>query len=45
VLVHDNLRLFAVGAEAGLDEINFGLYNRKVVLRAALQDKAGAERS
>src|SRR5580658_3020988 len=45
VLVHDNLRHFALGAEARLDEIYFGLYHRQVVLRAALENEARPQRS
>ena len=44
VLVDDDLRLFAVGAEAGFDEVHFGLHHGEIVLRAALQDEARAER-
>ncbi len=45
VLVHDNLRHFALGAEARLDEIHFRLHHRQVVLGTALQNKARTQRS
>ena len=44
VLVDDDLGHFAVGAEAGFDEIDFGFHHGHVVLRAALEDEARAER-
>src|ERR1700722_1998400 len=45
VLVNDNLRYLALGAEARLDEVHLSLYHRQVVLRAALQNKARTQRS
>src|SRR5437879_2646655 len=43
VLMHDNLRLFAVSAEAGLDEVHLGFDHGEIVLRATLKDKARTE--
>src|SRR5438270_1153248 len=44
VFVHYDLRLFAIGSETGLDEINLGFDHGQVVLCAALEDEAAAER-
>ena len=44
VLVHDDFRLLAGGAEAVADEIHFRFHDGKIVLRSALQDEARAER-
>ena len=44
VFVHDDLGLFAVGAEAGFDEVDFGFDDGEIVLRAALKDEACTER-
>src|SRR5579884_1005475 len=45
VFVDNDLRLFAVGTKAGLDEVYFSLHDGHVVLRSTLQYKARAERS
>src|ERR1700730_12867232 len=43
VLMDDNLRLFAVGAEAGLDEVDLRFDHGEIILRSALQNKARTE--
>ena len=43
VLMHDNLRLSAVSAEAGLDEVHLRFDHGEIVLRATLEDKARTE--
>src|SRR3981081_2904379 len=43
VLMHDNLRLFAVSAEAGLNEVALSFDHSEIVLCAALEDKARTE--
>jgi hypothetical protein len=45
MLMHNDLGLFAICAEAGFDEVHLCLHHGEIILRAALQDKAGAERS
>src|SRR5579862_2502944 len=40
MLVDDNFRLLVGRAEAAANEVHFRLYDRKIVLRAALQDEA-----
>jgi hypothetical protein len=44
MLVHDDLRLFALRAKTGFNEVHFRLYHRHVVLRAALHHEAKSER-
>ena len=44
MLVDDDLRLLAGRAEAVADEIDFGLHDRQIVLRSALQHEARAQR-
>src|SRR5260370_27186120 len=43
VLMHDDLRLFAVGAEAGLDEVDLRFDHCEIVLCTTLEDKARTE--
>src|SRR5437879_733611 len=43
VLMHDDLRLFAVGSEAGLDEVDLRFDHSEIVLCAALENKAATE--
>src|SRR5258708_24263853 len=43
VIMHDNLWLFAIGAEAGLDEIHLCLDHGEIILRAALKDETCTE--
>src|SRR5271165_3141549 len=45
MLVHDNLRLAAAGAEAGANEVHFRFHDSHIVLRAALQHEARPKRS
>src|SRR5271155_455552 len=44
VLMHDDFRLLAGRAEAVADEIYFGLHDREIILRTALQHEPRAER-
>jgi hypothetical protein len=43
VLVNNDRRLLASGSKTGLNEIDFGLYYGRIVLRAALQSEPGTE--
>src|SRR5579875_2872233 len=45
VLMHDNFRLFPSGTETIPDEIDFGLHDGEIILRAALQNEPRAQRS
>ena len=42
VLVHDDFRLLPGGPEAIANEVHFRFHHSKIILRAALQDKARA---
>src|ERR1700733_10613361 len=44
MLVNDNFRLLAGGAEAVADEFEFGLQDREIIFRSTLQHKARAKR-